>query len=485
MEAIRKEYFEAVRKEQIDEMLLRKRKKMLGMDRSPGHRAALSPSEPSSEHALAKFAELINAFNHEPSDAFAGILDAARLALNPYTDHLELDAFFESGILRYLMEFFKPVYRSSSLYINNATAITCNLTMGTKEQIDQLLSCSFLNLITEVMVQLDRAPGSATRDVYSNVLWTLANLTGQDLSYRDLVLGHTPLIESLIKYFDHGGPLQLKEAGAFCWLTSNLVRGPPYPSVTVSSRFLERAINQLKRFPEDPDILLNTLHSINDYLSPNLSRAENQIQARDILRSNVMKYVVPQLRSNTDLLVLMAVRILGHLSVNEDEVIESLIELDWGNDVIRLCLSGNVKIAKDSLWLVSNMLNGSTNKMSILDLERLLEVLTETISMSSDDLKLEALHCVKNLVVGANHNILKRIFNFKLDVECTLYPGYRGAARLNVAANQPCNQPCCSRSLGVLLKEPRDDRRLTHELRADRRNGTGTDRVAHFDPGSH
>lgn len=416
MEQLRKEYFEGLRKNTFEQIMNERRKRILGATQMSDLRPKSNGLAQDQPKVLETFQSLIGSFNTEKPDFFPGILQKVKDTLNPFGAHLELDAFFQSGILQYVMEFFQPTYRGYAEYIVTATEITCNLCMGTRDQIDAVLSCGFLNLLGELMKHLDRKLKSDTRPVFSNVLWTLANLAGQDISYRDLCLSHEPLMDAILHYYESATQLTSQEADCFCWFVSNLSRGPPYPPSKVISRLIERAIYQLKRFDKHEDIALSVMIAIYDYLSPNQTKEQDNSPVRDIWKSNVMKVLLPHLKSNNNQLVALVVKILGHLCIQENEITDSILELDWCNEIILLSMGQVQAISYDCLWLLSNLLNGPMSNMTYMKPKLMYEAFIHNIVHESDSQKREALVCVKNWLMGAHVNKLKEIYNFEPDV---------------------------------------------------------------------
>lgn len=133
--------------------------------------------------------------------------------------------------------------------------------------------------------------------VYENIIWTLANITGQEQSteFRDKLLTH-PLFVALYnlrnKFNDRPDLVE-----NIIWMYGNVIKGPNHPSLEYSRMLLEYCIEMFKKYKpyhvsDKHNILYEAMYMVLYFLEPVTDRAER----REILyESGVMKLVLPNL----------------------------------------------------------------------------------------------------------------------------------------------------------------------------------------------
>lgn len=104
------------------------------------------------------------------------------IGCNDYYEQCPTLEFYKSGILAKIFQILKtPNFNSNFLILGEIFWIFCNCSIGTREQIENLTSNSFLNIC-------DKYFGKISDSVDLNIVWSFANASDQNESFlNDLI----------------------------------------------------------------------------------------------------------------------------------------------------------------------------------------------------------------------------------------------------------------------------------------------------------
>ena len=136
------------------------------------------------------------------------------------TDNPPVEQLVNTGIIPDVISFLDPKFYECQNLLQECSWIICNVSSGTSEHVEFLIS---LGAIPKVL-QLLSYPNQS---VFDSAIWTLANIAGTTLTFRDLLIDND-IVNKLLIILDGNffSPSLLVQVS---WLVSNLCRGRPYP----------------------------------------------------------------------------------------------------------------------------------------------------------------------------------------------------------------------------------------------------------------
>lgn len=314
------------------------------------------------------------------------------LSMNP--SQPPVTEFMESGLCPMVMQFFTPKGRLMGVeFLSEATWILANACMGTAEQQAKLLELNILSIFNDFLQ-------AATVDmaILENCLWSLCNIIGSNLDYRDLVLKH-PIADSVFKIMEKSQLFGKKIWTQLAWFVSNLVRGRPHPPKHEIEKFVGMICQMYLNYSED-EFDEECTYAIAEYLNPS---SEKDIRISNIVESGVTKKVKSALdNSDTTLRVLKAcLRTIGNITSGPNEFIYDVLDAALAYNLVKMTKNKHVLLALDALWCISNCLAGTQANIDMICTEDLFPNLLLCILNGGIATQREAMICLNNFVQSA------------------------------------------------------------------------------------
>jgi hypothetical protein len=151
------------------------------------------------------------------------IVKSVREAISSESDphFVPFSEFFASNLPFTICEALKlGISMSNHQVIHEAVWVLSNAFAGSSVNIDSLIRLGVFSLFAEILQ-------NTGENVTENILWSFANVLGEDTSYREEMSNYNiwgTLFESIERF-----RMNTKIARVSSWLFSNAMRGPPYP----------------------------------------------------------------------------------------------------------------------------------------------------------------------------------------------------------------------------------------------------------------
>ena len=143
-------------------------------------------------------------------------------------DYPPIKELCQSGILPHLCLILDKAFVNYKKVMNETCWILANVAAAETEYVQRLISLGTVQRCIDLLEL-------CSDDVNDNILWILANISGDSIYHRDLVLksGIIPKLEKLI----YTRPVHSYYLNNISWLFSNLCRSRPYPEFNLVGYF--------------------------------------------------------------------------------------------------------------------------------------------------------------------------------------------------------------------------------------------------------
>ena len=427
----RKQFDESLRKDKFEDLFMERRKKILGMMASPNSKYSTEArnAEDMVEEVpeifrhkqdyltiLAKFEKYAKDFDDSKTEEqYTIILRNLNREISEYVTHSQqeqvtyaLNAFYNSGLPRYFLQFLKPGYRGNKDHVRYSLQALSNASLGMLVQSEILISLGVLDLCAELFVD-QKNPISTN---FGMLMWLLCNAVGKHIQVRDLVLQHPTLLDNLVHCWDNRS-VSLDDSKLLIWFCSNLIRSKT-PEYGVGFRFAKRAAGIFLKYHPEPEVYEEGICTF-DYW---LSGTDEPIQrARDLMGWNVWRNVRENWGGGNARTVRQSLRMLGSLSsTNQDDLLAALFDLELCESLLKNATHHASAIATDSMWVVSNLLASGAMVQSKISSAGVIKVCQYHLQSSYSTLKVESLKLLNNFITTSNAARFELILNSTPDV---------------------------------------------------------------------
>eukprot|EP01017_Pseudomicrothorax_dubius_P035701 TRINITY_DN5043_c0_g2_i1.p1 TRINITY_DN5043_c0_g2~~TRINITY_DN5043_c0_g2_i1.p1 ORF type:complete len:259 (-),score=69.00 TRINITY_DN5043_c0_g2_i1:538-1314(-) len=157
-------------------------------------------------------------------ESFKELLNEVRILRKTlvHCDESETRVFIQTGCVPHLIKLLQPMYdRFPDLQVE-ASWIIMNIASGDTQETEFLVRVNVLPALAELLL-------SPTERIVEHVLGALANIVGDSLNLRDIVLDTKGVLPGLLVLLDRYSKLSVKVKRGVIFLASNICRGEPYP----------------------------------------------------------------------------------------------------------------------------------------------------------------------------------------------------------------------------------------------------------------
>lgn len=243
---------------------------------------------------------------------------------------------------------------------------------------------------------------SSCESLVEQSLWTLGNIIGDNIEFRDLII-EFEMIEVLVnmKFADKS----LSFVRTLIWVMVNLVR---------SKDFQISIENVKKLIPKINGILLNVDDAITriDALWALTYIADcNELYIQPIVDSGIIAHVVPLLSSHRYRIMLAAMRMLGNIATGSDSQTDVLIQNDILIHIRFPLMHHKENLRRMALWSLSNITVGTQEQVQAVFMSGLLLRIVENLTMPDIRTRKEALFCLNNMISSGSKEQALLIIN--------------------------------------------------------------------------
>ncbi|CAK86092.1 unnamed protein product (macronuclear) [Paramecium tetraurelia] len=238
--------------------------------------------------------------------------------------------------------------------------IICNIVFGTQKQIQTILDNDGINILFSALE-------SEHDEIIELGVWGLANIAGDNLKFRDMLLQNGVLqpfihLAQIYKGRQNGNknPNILKK---LVWAFSNLVRGKSAPKKIVimilKNQFcidLLSILCQILVGTEDEEMLIDACWSLSY-----LSQDENLIHI--LIKERVTQKLILLMQTENQKLVIPALRTVGNILTGNEEQTDAVLKLGAIQIFEKLLHNKTKAIQKEVCWSLSNIAAGNSNQV--------------------------------------------------------------------------------------------------------------------------
>lgn len=239
------------------------------------------------------------------------------------------------------------------------------------------------------MIDLLSSPND---EVIEQAIWTLGNIIGDNVTFRDLIIAHG-FIDSLLAMDPDEKSISFSRT--YIWVIVNLVRcKEPQISLENVKRLVPR-IN-LMLLGLDNLVKIDALWALTYIADCDV----DYIQI--IIDSTIIHSIVPLLSSHRYRIMLAAMRMLGNVATGSDAQTDVLIITDILVHIRFPLTHHKDNLRRMALWCLSNITVGTQEQIQAVFDAGLLNRIIENLSQPDIRTRKEALFTINNLITGGS-----------------------------------------------------------------------------------
>jgi len=320
-------------------------------------------------------------------EGLVGIRKLLSIANNP-----PIQQVVDSGIVPRILSFMS-LSESPAFQFEAAWTIT-NICSGTSQHVQYIVQLGGLDATINLL-------SSTSTEVLEQAVWTLGNIAGDNVEYRNLCIQKNSM-ERLLAVFFHShfhSSLQRNTV----WAMSNLVRSKPTPAWQDICKGVAAFI-QILKVEEFDEVFVDALWAIS-WIS------EAYIQ--EIINFGCIPLLVHHLKNPQLNVIVPALRALGNIVTGNDEQTHAVVsDPDFIPRVFELTFNQKSSVKKEAFWLLSNVAAGTESQIQlILNHPQSMEILKRGLIKESSEISVEAAWAIGNLVSNANTEQIEKLVN--------------------------------------------------------------------------
>lgn len=268
--------------------------------------------------------------------------------------------------------------------------------------------------VIQLSIKLLKSPFD---DVVEQALWTLGNIIGENVEFRDKVISFN-LIDNLLSFDIHRKQNQFLRT--LVWVCVNCVRCKD-PQISVENvRKLIPKINELLRL-NDNTIKVDALWALT-YIGDC-----NEAYIQEIVDSGIVPEIIPLLSTHRFRVMTASMRLLGNIATGSDEQTEVLISNNLLIHIRFPLMHHNENLRRMALWCLSNITVGTRDQINAVFHSGLLHRIIDGLRAQSElKTRKEALITISNLIQAGtvhesldliNNNIVGSLFELMLSTD--------------------------------------------------------------------
>ena len=242
-------------------------------------------------------------------------------------------------------------------------------------------------------------------EIYYNVVWTLGNISGDNLESRNSLIS-LGIIDILVESSNYLIPSSLTTSALpnevlvalreTSWVMSNVCRGKPYPAYSLVFPFLEIFIKMI--FLNDMQMNENALWGLHYLTDSENYKIKNLLKFQEIIP------LILSLSVHSDLVIKSpALRILGNICLSDDSDVLLLIEKGIFEVIETSLQSKNRFVRRDASWMLANILAGGEDVIDqFLKMEERIAIVKDKVLHDENVIRVELVIALSNLTINAN-----------------------------------------------------------------------------------
>ena len=278
-----------------------------------------------------------------------------------------------------------------------ATWLLTNITSGTTSQ---TIYVANLPRAIEVLVNLLNSSDEGLRE---NVVWTLANMAGDSIKYRNNVLSINNVIPLFLKNLNTS--TRQTNTKITVWALSNLLRGKPSPNIQYEHviaiiNSLAKLLNGLDPRSEGNKELISDLCWACSYISDD-NRQEGNVHVPKygdvLIKSGMIDKMIELLYATEFNIKQPSLRILGNLIAGTTDQTTYVLHHGFLVKCTALLNVTKPDIRKETVWILSNIAAGTNEQKNALFQSGLVEKVIKMMHTDILNVKNECLWLLAHL----------------------------------------------------------------------------------------
>eukprot|EP00286_Rhodomonas_abbreviata_P014380 CAMPEP_0181324108 /NCGR_PEP_ID=MMETSP1101-20121128/20170_1 /TAXON_ID=46948 /ORGANISM="Rhodomonas abbreviata, Strain Caron Lab Isolate" /LENGTH=488 /DNA_ID=CAMNT_0023432235 /DNA_START=100 /DNA_END=1566 /DNA_ORIENTATION=- len=244
--------------------------------------------------------------------------------------------------------------------------------------------------------------GSSSASVTEQAVWGLSNIAGDSTHMRDVVLSSQGAFQSIIQLLNTPS-LSSSLRENLAWALSNLLRGTPHPP----QHFVEAAIPTLRALI-DVDTTASGSGMVDALWALSYCTDGENDRIEVVVRAGVIPQLVFHLSSPDENVLLPALRCIGHIATGSEQQTAALLTTNLLQQLTQLVAAPHVPgkeppsdtILKECCWTLSNISAGTTAQIQQLISSGVFPHVVSLTASSTLKVRKEALWCICNVLSG-------------------------------------------------------------------------------------
>lgn len=188
--------------------------------------------------------------------------------------------------------------------------------------------------------------------------WTLANIVGEGVNLRNLVI-KMGFLDLVLQITQNATNLCIPLLQNITWLMINMVRSKEEP---LPIEDCMKSINILRSLMikfNDPKIVADSLWGLSFLID------SSQNNANIVIESNIATVAIGFINQTDTKIKLGIIRCVGNMAAGPDVHTDYVCNLNMGQSFPDLLDCEDIKIVQETLWLISNIVAGTREQMRV------------------------------------------------------------------------------------------------------------------------
>lgn len=341
---------DARRKRENKALSLRKAKREDKLNKRRNHiKQEISPSvSPISNHT--KYIEMV--YSSDPETALKGIRHFR--GMSSAENKAPLETIYKTGIVSKLVEYLTYVNYPKHQY--EAAWLITNLISGPSEIAKPIIEKTEIGPYMAVLL------GSSDKNVRNQAAWCLANIAGESVDYRNVLLKNNVLerVLHLLQQSLSCSKRVIDDIRLLSWVMSNMFTGTPSVRSSLGIKALP-VIKSCLQYTNDEEVIQNVAWTI---ARITLSIPDTEMDV--VFKMGVINRDFIELLSMKPNISVPTLRTFGNIIAGTNENCQRVLDLGFLNYLPIFIQPNRSMTTKEAIWVLSNMAAGDFSQRELL-----------------------------------------------------------------------------------------------------------------------
>jgi hypothetical protein len=265
-----------------------------------------------------------------------------------------------------------------------------NIATGTREQVQCLVEKGVIQRLVVLMK-------NENEKLKNQAIWALGNISGECIEYRDASIAFG-IVPSLVEALANTKNAEILKNGS--WALLNTIRGKPVPDYEKIKCTIPIFCKLILEH-NDEDIVTDSCWGLTTISENSPNKAEI------FMNNNILPKLVQLLGSTHIPTVFHALRCIGTVLVEKEEVTQLAINAGVVPALAHLINIEKVSMRKEAAWAISNITAGSAAQLQTVINSGLISKLVSLAINDNFEVRRESIWCLSNATTSCNAEQLK------------------------------------------------------------------------------